>query len=605
MFHLNKLSTAICGLTLGLLSLSGCEGADTYDMNTPDWISEKIDSINAAKNAGNDETWTDLNEDVYSIGKTDFSTGFWQAFSKYYQIPAGQVWHAVFNLNINPDEKIYYKNFALVVTNDVDRGGEGYKEYGAFRYDFTNDSTKYNSQWGDYLWFKYASCNNPMSPDAENKDAANLQKLGGQVKLSVDRTNPDTFKIKITNGTVTKTLEEPYRLPNFNADASNDNIRCFLVPEGSYINFLSSNIKPIGGYTSAADKQPVSMVLNNIPDEVLLNANLDEAMAGVSATVTYEEGVTKEIPAAQLYFVSTPDLTTEGTKNLVVVYDKTFKGEAAAKPISATATFMVSDMPMSLSVTTNPTSRRYYYYTSAATAGIEKRVMAFNPAGMVVEGTFPDGSVRTIDNSKLTFSDVPAEVGVHDVTISRGKVSTKTRIRVAESSVTVSGASPKVLGAEDNTTAWWGAHLENDVNVPSGETRHFVFTNYAGADNWNNWVVVLRNAAKDEYAVVRADNYGWGNGYSTARLSGGQADWPTWLAAMNGAKVDVFVTNVGNGTADVQAVMHGIDGKTYTQYYLGISTVDPSDLNVDFTVDNCHLVFGSSASAKRHYVHRR
>lgn len=605
MFHLNKLSTAICGLTLGLLSLSGCEGADTYDMNTPDWISEKIDSINAAKNAGNEETWTDLNEDVYSIGKTDFSTGFWQAFSKYYQIPAGQVWHAVFNLNINPDEKVYYKNFALVITNDVDRGGTGYKEYGAFRYDFTNDSTKYNSQWGDYLWFKYASCNNPMSPDADNKDAANLQKLGGQVKLSVDRTNPDTFKIKITNGTVTKTLEEPYRLPNFNADASNDNIRCFLVPEGSYINFLSSNIKPIGGYTSAADKQPVSMVLNNIPDEVQLNANLDEAMAGVSATVTYEEGVTKEIPAAQLYFVSTPDLTTDGTKNLVVVYDKTFKGEAAAKPISATATFMVSDMPVKLSVTTHPTNRKYYYYTSAATAGIENRVMAFNPAGMVVEGTFPDGSVRTIDNSKLTFSDVPAEVGVHDVTISRGKVSTKTRIRVAESPVTFSGASPKVLGAEDNTTAWWGAHLENDVNVPSGETRHFVFSNYAGGDNWNNWVVVLRNAAKAEYAVVRADNYGWGNGYSTARLSGGQADWPTWLAAMNGAKVDVFVTNVGNGTADVQAVMHGIDGKTYTQYYLGISTVDPSDLNVDFTVDNCHLVFGSSASAKRHYVHRR
>lgn len=605
MFHLNKLSTAICGLTLGLLSLSGCEGADTYDMNTPDWISEKIDSINAAKNAGNEETWTDLNEDVYSIGNTDFSSSFWTSFSKYYQIPAGQVWHAVFNLNINPDEKVYYKNFALVVTNDVDRGGTGYQEYGAFRYDFTNDSTNYNSQWGKYLWFKYAASNSPMSPDADNKDATNLQKLGGQVKLSVDRTSPDTFKIKITNGTVTKTLVEPIRLPNFNADASNDNIRCFLVPEGSYINFLSSNIKPIGGYTSAADKQPVSMVLNNIPDEVQLNANLDEAMAGVSATVTYEEGVTKEIPAAQLYFVSTPDLTTEGTKNLVVVYDKTFKGEAAAKPISATATFMVSDMPVSLSVTTNPTSRRYYYYTSAATAGIEKRVMAFNPAGMVVEGTFPDGSVRTIDNSKLTFSDVPAEVGVHDVTISRGKASTKTRIRVAESPVTFSVPSPKVLGAEDNTTAWWGAHLDNDVNVPSGETRHFVFTNYAGADNWNNWVVVLRNAAKDEYAVVRADNYGWGNGYSTARLSGGQADWPTWLAAMNGAKVDVFVTNVGNGTADVQAVMHGIDGKTYTQYYLGISTVDPSDLNVDFTVDNCHLVFGSSASAKRHYVHRR
>ncbi len=605
MFHLNKLSTAICGLTLGLLSLSGCEGADTYDMNTPDWISEKIDSINAAKNAGNEETWTDLNEDVYTIGKTDFSTGFWQSFSKYYQIPAGQVWHAVFNLNINPDEKIYYRNFALVITNDVDRGGEGYKEYGAFRYDFTNDSTKYNSQWGDYLWFKYASCNNPMSPDAENKDAANLQKLGGQVKLSVDRTNPDTFKIKITNGTVTKTLKEPYRLPNFNADASNDNIRCFLVPEGSYINFLSSNIKPIGGYTSAADKQPVSMVLNNMPDEVQLNANLDEAMAGVSATVTYEEGVTKEIPAAQLYFVSTPDLTTEGTKNLVVVYDKTFKGEAAAKPISATATFKCSDMPTALTVKTNPTYRRYYFYSSAATSGLTNRTLAFNPTGLVVEGKFPDGSTRTIDNSKLTFSSVPAVAGVQDVTVTRGKASTKIRVRVAESTATFSTPSPTTLGAVDNTTLWWTAHLDNDIKVPVGETREFSFTNYCGAQNWNNWVVVLRNAAKAEYAVLRADNYGWGNGYEASLKSGGQADWAAWLAAMNGAKVNLFVTNCGNGTADVQAVMQGTDGKTYIQYYLGVNTVDPSDLYVDFTVDSDHLVFSSTPLfAKRHAASR-
>ena len=33
---------------------------------------------------------------------------------------------------------------------------------------------------------------------------------------------------------------------------SNTNIRCFLVPEGSYINFLQSNIVPIGGLTSVS-----------------------------------------------------------------------------------------------------------------------------------------------------------------------------------------------------------------------------------------------------------------------------------------------------------------------------------------------------------------
>jgi hypothetical protein len=32
---------------------------------------------------------------------------------------------------------------------------------------------------------------------------------------------------------------------------------------------------------------------------------------------------------------------------------------------------------------------------------------------------------------------------------------------------------------------------------------------------------------------------------------------------MNGAKVTVYVTNCNNGTADVQAVITGNDGKTY------------------------------------------
>jgi hypothetical protein len=103
-------------------------------------------------------------------------------------------------------------------------------------------------------------------------------------------------------------------------------------------------------------------------------------------------------------------------------------------------------------------------------------------------------------------------------------------------------------------------------------------------------VVILRNTALVEYGVVRADNYGWGNGYGTAILAGTQGDWETWLAAMNGSHVKVYVTNVCNGTADVQAVMVGTDGVTYYQYYMGISTVNPEDLFTSFTVDGSHIV---------------
>ena len=68
----------------------------------------------------------------------------------------------------------------------------------------------------------------------------------------------------MTNGVATKTYAQPNKEPNLNADASNTNIRCFLVPEGSYIDFLQTNIVPVGGLTSAADKNPISMILQDV-----------------------------------------------------------------------------------------------------------------------------------------------------------------------------------------------------------------------------------------------------------------------------------------------------------------------------------------------------
>lgn len=95
-----------------------------------------------------------MQEDVYTIGKSDYSSGWWSSFSKYYVVPDGQKWNAVLNLNINSGDDTYYKNLAIVFTNDVDRGGTGYQEYGSYRFDTTGDSAKYNSQWGKISIFQ-------------------------------------------------------------------------------------------------------------------------------------------------------------------------------------------------------------------------------------------------------------------------------------------------------------------------------------------------------------------------------------------------------------------------------------------------------------------
>lgn len=606
MKRLNKLAAVFCVAAMALTAITGCEGSDMFSVNSPDWLSEKIDSIEKA-NQSTEEVLVGMNEDVYTVGNTDFSSAFFTSFSKYYVVQDNQKWNAVFNLNINPSATNTYKNFALVITNDVDRGGTGYTEYGAIRFD---NQPSGNSEWGDHIDRSCVQSNLTFETDTDK----GVDKLGGKVTLTVDRSRVDTFMVKITNGTVTKTYIQPSKIANLNADESNTNIRCFLVPEGSYIDFMQSNVEPIGGYTSAQDKAPVSMVLNNVPAEVDENTPLEKAMENVSATVTFEEGITKVIPAKELYFSPINDMDVSGTKNLIVIYNKTFKGENASTPIVAQKTFEVVPAITALHIVSAPKRLTYKYYEAAGITNPASAVFPVDTKGLTVQATYLNGVTRDITLDKLVISAVPMKAGKQAVTVTaKNGVKTTFDVTVEKHAATFVTPSPAILGAEDCTTGWWGAHLDADVKVPAGETCAFSFTNLGGAANWNNYVVVLRpNAASAEYVVVRSDNYGWTGdnsgpyGWKNCTAgSTGAADWATWLAGMNGAKVVVYVTNNNNGTADVLAITTGTDGKVNTQYYYGIDGVDANDLFVDFTVDSSCLKFDTAASARKYSARRR
>lgn len=587
MRQLKKLAYA----AFGLLALTGCEGGELYDVNAPDWISDKIQEIeDSKKDPQEEEELEGMLEDVYTIGNTDYTNGFWQAFSKYYVVPDGQKWNGVFNLHINPGDNTYYKNFALILTNDVDRGGDGYKEYGAIRFDLAEGK---NSQWGDYIDAQYMSSTMPLSPEGDKEEDPNVQKLGGKVTLTIDRTNAEAFTVKMTNGTVTKTYQQPYQLENLNADASNTQIRCFLVPEGSYIEFLQTNIEPIGGLTSAADKNPVSMVLAGVPEEVNAGSKLEDVVKDITAEVTFEEGVKKTVKAEELQFSAIPDITEPGEKALVAVYNKTFKGENCATPIMANAKLTVVEKIVSIEVTTQPSNKDYYFYTSKATESVKDRTLAFDPTGMVVTAKQSSGTTRVLDNSKLTYSVIPAKAGEQTVTITAEKGVTATvKINVTASQVTEVNNSTNKIGKDDNTDGFKG-FFSDYFKVNKGETKSIKFTNFCNQDtNWNNFIVSLCKQDKQtEYAFVRADNWGSGTGYDACIHNGTQGDWATWLQTMNNSKVTVYVTNCGNGTADVQVIMVGNNNTTSTQYYLGINKIDVNDLYFAMTGEKCHLVF--------------
>ena len=343
---------SLVGATMGLFALASCEGGDLYELDAPDWIAQKVDSIANNKPSSGDIELEGMMEDVYTIGATDYSTGWWAQFSKDYVIPDGQVWNAQFNLNINPAATNTYKNFALIVTNDVHRGDAGYTEYGACRFDHQPSG---NSEWGD-VYFEAHRGDVTSSLTFGSDTDPGVDKLGGKVTLTIDRSNPNAFVINITNGTVTKTMQINEALPNLNEDASNTNIRAFLVPEGSYINFLATNIEPIGGCTDAVDKMPLTMTLAQAPKKVLLGTAFEDVVKNIVATIEFEQAVSKTVSAADLTFQVIPDLETLGLKTLVAVYNKTYKGENADTPVIATIQFEVVDkMYDSLGATDNST----------------------------------------------------------------------------------------------------------------------------------------------------------------------------------------------------------------------------------------------------------
>ena len=490
----NKLATVFCSAALGLMALTSCEGGDLYSVGAPSWISAKADSIANAKSEDSGEVIEGLQEDVYDIGKADYSAGFF-TLGKTYVVPAGEKWQAQFNLLVNPDNK-YYKNFYIVLNNYTGEVGD---EYGVIRFD--NDPTK-NSEWntvGEEIDRSLVGGNFTNSSGDDDTDGS-VQQMNGKITLTVDRSNGGLY-IEMTNGTLTKTYTQTTSFPSTGSDTD---LACRIGVEGSLVSFLGSTIEPIGGFTSREDKKPLSMVLNGVPKKVLLGATMEEAFANVTATVEFEQGVTKDIPASELNFQTIPDMFSLGKKTLMAAYAKTFKGEAA-DPVIGAAEFTVVDK----------------LYTS--------------------------------------------------------------------------------VGATDNSTAFWGEHSEM-MKVGAGESFVTSFTNYTnGQNNWNNFVIVLTKANGDEYAVVRADNYGWGAGYDNNPnlvTSGGQADWGAWLAAMDGAKVYVTVSNNGDGTADVQAVMEGTDGVTYVQEYKGIAIDDPDDFYFHFTVDGSHIEFDDVVGAE-------
>lgn len=584
MKHLNKLASVFCVAAMGLTALTGCEGSDLFSVNGPDWISEKADSI-ANANQGQAPTISPL-----VLGAEDNSDAFWAShLDQDIKVPSNKIYTVGFtNYSSGANN---WNNYYVVL-----RSADKTKEYAVLRSDDYGWSTNYDNG--------YTNCTHSNTGSADWATWLTAMN-GAHVTVAVTNNGDNTADVVATvEGTDGKTYVQNYS----GIGVESGDLNLDFTTDGCHYVFDKAEVD----VADAVDQQPSSMELINVPEEVDKNSTLAEATAGIKGKVTYSGGTVKEVAASDLSFMLVPGtglnadgkLDQVGEYYVVATLNKTMFGKTAEKSVSASAKINVVAGIKSIKITKAPSHTKYYFYNSAALEGVD-HTLAFDPTGMEVTATYVEGDPAVLDNSKLTFSKIPATAGTHQVTITteNGKKTT-VDVTVAESAVKAVTMSPSVLGAEDNSTLWTAPTYTEFEKIALGQTAVIKFTNYSNlVGNWNNFLAVLRSGDAEQ-TVLRADNWGWGAGYEASVKSGGQVDWATWLAAMNGAQVTAYFTNCGNGTVDAQFIMVGTDGNTYNQYYLGLNNFDPSDVQVGFSVDGSHLNFGA-ASARKHYARRR
>lgn len=167
----------------------------------------------------------------------------------------------------------------------------------------------------------------------------------------------------------------------------------------------------------------------------------------------------------------------------------------------------------------------------------------------------------------------------------------------------------ETVGAEDKTTAWWTA-FSKPLQLETDKVLVVDMDNYGGTANvWNNYVMVFTNdgstvAAADapadhkEFAVVRADDWGWGGGDNKS-LSGDAitythdwADEASYKEIMEDAHITMEVARKGSW---IQVSADVVSNKDETKKYNRTVTLNTAEGNVflNFTVDGSCLKINS------------
>ena len=559
-------------MVAGIASASfvGCDEDDTFDINSPEWLSSRVDSIAAAKNNNTNSDTTIIEVSSTTIGTTDNATGWWGAFTDFIAIPSGK--RLIMEFDNYSSGANNYNNWVLVTANrkgnstDVD----GYKEYFALR----SDAFGWGGAMGTDEGYTYDAANITTNyaevaaaAGAADQWAYFLEKINGShVVLEIQHVSAGyiyvTATMTATDGTV---LIEEYH----QTASPSEDIYAYLTVDNCHYENFSAMLLP--ATIVITESNPARLELANTPAFLTLGDTV--YYEGVTGKVTFEDGTSADVTTSDLSFTE-PDLTTVGSKTVTVIYNKTSRGNYCA-PVYATYDLLVTDFR---SIRIEPVENVVYYIPAGATE------VPFITKAATLYGISSDGEETVLDNTLATFSGVNAA----------GEFSVSYQGLTTTGTVKVDATDCEQLGNSDFSTGWWTAFTEPE-QIKNGTTltKTFQVRSDNGA-NWHGPVLIIRNAALGEIAILREDNYGWGNGYSAATL---ESDWnfDTFASNIDGSVFNVSITNNG-ATIDVKMEIVDAAGDAHHQYYTGITTtttelVDADDVYLTVSCEESYVLF--------------
>ena len=152
--------------------------------------------------------------------------------------------------------------------------------------------------------------------------------------------------------------------------------------------------------------------------------------------------------------------------------------------------------------------------------------------------------------------------------------------------ITPDASAIATLGNTERALGFWTDHTDG-YELKDGSSVKLTVNNYSdGINNWDNFFLAFTNTAVKadtipsadnyegyaEYAVLRADAFGWGDASYNAAFDTSWTDWAGWLAGMTCATAEIVCTRNG-GEVTVDITFHFADSGVETEKVVFTSTM--------------------------------